>query len=76
MEDNACTEQEFIFTGKLTYKMMYPNTLTLIKTLESTPKLDDKFDSIKVINRNPVTGEELCSFLVYGMNSEVVPLML
>ena len=36
--------------------MSFPNTLTLIKILESTPNLDGKFDSIKVISRDPVTG--------------------
>ena len=39
--------------------MSFPNTLTLIKTLESTPNLDDKFDSIQVINRDPKTGSPL-----------------
>ena len=46
----------FIVTGIRTYIMSFPNTLTLIKILESTPNLDGKFDSIKVISRDPVTG--------------------
>lgn len=39
--------------------MSYPNTLTLIKMLEATPHLDGKYDSIKVINRDPKTGKPL-----------------